>query len=191
MCNFSMIFLTGTFTLLVLRVYDILDSFFFSKDIEPLMPLPFKSSEIMIGKFITCLVDMYIYLSITIIPLISFGIKAKMGFSYYIMLISIYLLIPIMTMIFCILVNMILMSLINVTKYQNSFRIIFGTLGIILILGGYSLNSTGLNEEEITLGLENKIGLLNKSNKIFLNINFAVKALMNSNSIEGVMNLLF
>lgn len=131
-----MIFLTGTFTLLVLRVYDILDSFFFSKDIEPLMPLPFKSSEIMIGKFITCLVDMYIYLSITIIPLISFGIKAKMGFSYYIMLISIYLLIPIMTMIFCILVNMILMSLINVTKYQNSFRIIFGTLGIILILGG-------------------------------------------------------
>ncbi len=141
----SIIFLIGSLTLLVLGVYDILDSFFFSQDIEPLMPLPFKSGEIMIGKFITCLVDMYIYLSITIIPLISFGLNAKIGFSYFLMIIPVYLFAPIIIVIFCILITMILMSFINVSKYQNTFKIIFGTLGIVLILGVYSLNSTGLN----------------------------------------------
>lgn len=35
----SIIFLIGSLTLLVLGVYDILDSFFFSQDIEPLMQI--------------------------------------------------------------------------------------------------------------------------------------------------------
>ena len=185
----SIIFLIGSLTLLVLGVYDILDSFFFSQDIEPLMPLPFKSGEIMIGKFITCLVDMYIYLSITIIPLISFGLNAKMGFSYFLMIIPVYLFAPIIIVIFCILITMILMSFINVSKYQNAFKIIFGTLGIVLILGVYSLNSTGLNSENVSVALKNKTALVDLTNKIFITTIFSVKALLYSNSLKGLLNL--
>lgn len=185
----SIIFLIGSLTLLVLGVYDILDSFFFSQDIEPLMPLPFKSGEIMIGKFITCLVDMYIYLSITIIPLISFGLNAKIGFSYFLMIIPVYLFAPIIIVIFCILITMILMSFINVSKYQNTFKIIFGTLGIVLILGVYSLNSTGLNSENVSVALRNKTALVDLTNKIFITTTFSVKALIYSNSLKGLLNL--
>ena len=185
----SIIFLIGSLTLLVLGVYDILDSFFFSQDIEPLMPLPFKSGEIMIGKFITCLVDMYIYLSITIIPLISFGLNAKIGFSYFLMIIPVYLFAPIIIVIFCILITMILMSFINVSKYQNTFKIIFGTLGIVLILGVYSLNSTGLNSENVSVALRNKTALVDLTNKIFITTTFSVKALLYSNSLKGLLNL--
>ena len=165
----SIIFLIGSLTLLVLGVYDILDSFFFSQDIEPLMPLPFKSGEI--------------------IPLISFGLNAKIGFSYFLMIIPVYLFAPIIIVIFCILITMILMSFINVSKYQNTFKIIFGTLGIVLILGVYSLNSTGLNSENVSVALRNKTALVDLTNKIFITTTFSVKALLYSNSLKGLLNL--
>lgn len=185
----SIIFLLGSLVVLVLGIYDILDSFFFSQDIEPLMPLPFKSSEIMIGKFITCLIDMYIYLAIIILPLITFGINNGEGITYFLMMILVYLFSPIVVVVFCILITMILMSFINISKYQNVFKIVFGTLGIIIMLGIYSLNSMGINQESISLAMQQNDGLINLTNKLFITNIFSAKALLYSNSLEGLINL--
>lgn len=185
----SLIFLIGSFTILVLGIYDIMDSFFFSQDIEPIMPLPFKSSEIMIAKFLTCLIDMYVYLAIIILPLISFGMEANLGFTYLLMMIPVYLLSPIVVIVFCILITMVLMSFINISKYQNAFKIIFGTLGIIIMLGIYSLNSIGLNQENIANSLNQNDGLLTLVNNIFITNVFSAKAMLYSNSAKGIMNL--
>src|SRR5699024_7847694 len=99
-------------------------------------------------------------------------------FSYFLMIIPVYLFAPIIIVIFCILITMILMSFINVSKYQNTFKIIFGTLGIVLILGVYSLNSTGLNSENVSVALRSKTALVDLTNKIFITTTFSVKALL-------------
>lgn len=185
----SLIFLIGSLVVLFLGIYDIMDSFFFSQDIDPIRSLPFKSSEIMIAKFLTCLIDMYIYLAIIILPLITFGMDANLGFTYFLMMIPVYLVSPIVVIIFCILITMFLMSFINISKYQNAFKIIFGCLGIIIMIGIYSLNSIGLNQENIANSLNQNNGLLTLANNIFITNIFSAKALIYSNSAKGIMNL--
>lgn len=185
----SFIFLIGSLTLLILGIYDILDSFFFSQDIEPMMSLPFTSSEIMICKFITCLIDMYVYLLITILPLISFGLNSNGGFSYFLMAIPVYLFAPIVVIILCILIIMVLMSFINISKYQNVFKGIFGTLGIVFMAGIYLLNSAGISQENVTLAMSEKNGLVELTNKALITNTFSVKALLYSDSSVGLMNL--
>ncbi|MDQ0150536.1 ABC transporter permease [Eubacterium multiforme] len=185
----SFIFLFGSLIILLLGIYDILDSFFFSDDVEPLMPMPFKSSELMIGKFITTLIDMYIYLSIIILPLIAFGALKKAGITYFLMLIPVYLLSPIVTIIFCILIIMLLMSFINISKHQNLFKIIFSTLGIVIMLFLYSLNSNSMSSENVSKAMQSNNGLINLSNKIFITNIFSTKALIYSNSLKGLLNL--
>ena len=64
-------------------IYTIMNVFYFSEDIEVILPLPFKSSEIVFGKFIAVLINMYIYTAMLVLPLIVYGVVSKASFMYY------------------------------------------------------------------------------------------------------------
>ena len=56
----SLILLLGSLATFIMGIYTVLNVFFFAEDIEILMPMPFKMSEIMISKFVVALINMYI-----------------------------------------------------------------------------------------------------------------------------------
>ena len=77
-----------TMNLTILFIFGIiytLSTFYFSKDVEYLLPLPLKPYEITMGKFITVLVYEYLTeIVVLAIPLIFFGIKDGSGPMYWI-----------------------------------------------------------------------------------------------------------
>ena len=64
--------------------------YFFSKDLEVLLPLPIKAEELLISKFNTILINLYFSEFIFVFfPLIIYGICTYAGIIYYLYLILI------------------------------------------------------------------------------------------------------
>ena len=70
----SLILLIGAVINFFLGIFTIMNTYYFSNDIEYFLPMPFKSSEIVLSKFIAVLINMILYSTIIVVP-ISFCAK--------------------------------------------------------------------------------------------------------------------
>lgn len=186
------ILFTGSLLTFVMGIYTVLDIFFFSNDIETLMPMPFKITEIMIGKFVVTLLNMYIYTIIIVGPLISYGIAAHKGILYYLFTILVVIINPIVPLILCLLISLIFMRLTNIAKHKDMFKTISGVVSIIFILGinFFMNNSSGSTEDALSRFISENNGLMNAINGIFFTNIFASKTLLYSGSSQSILNLL-
>ena len=93
--NFYMIFLT---ILLMFQIAIVTANvFFFSKDLELILPLPIKSNEILISKFNTVLAMAYVTeIIFGLIPLILYGLLNYTGFNYFVFMLFTLILLPIL-----------------------------------------------------------------------------------------------
>ena len=115
-------------------IYTIMNVFYFSEDIEVILPLPFKSSEIVFGKFIAVLINMYIYAGMLVLPLIAYGVASGASLMYYLYGIIALFVTPILPMIYASLICMVLMRFTNLSKHKDTFRMVSGCLSLILIV---------------------------------------------------------
>ncbi|HEY5589063.1 MAG TPA: hypothetical protein VIK86_08920, partial [Candidatus Paceibacterota bacterium] len=91
--------------------------FYFSMDVENLLPLPFKPWHIMGAKFAVVLIYEYLTELIFFLPtIITFGIKSSGGALYYIYGVIIFLLLPIVPLVIASVINMIIMRFTNIAK---------------------------------------------------------------------------
>ncbi len=112
--------------------------FYFSMDVENLLPLPFKPWHIMGAKFAVVLIYEYLTELIFFVPtLIAYGIKSSGGILYYIYGVIIFLLLPIVPLVIASIINMIIMRFTNIAKNKDRFRL-FG--GIIAMGFGVGIN---------------------------------------------------
>ena len=68
-----LLFCIGLLIVFLFGIYTIMNVFYFSDDIEHFLPLPVKSKEIIVAKFIAVYINMLIYSSLLITPLITYG----------------------------------------------------------------------------------------------------------------------
>lgn len=185
------ILLTGSLLTFVMGIYTVLDIFFFSNDIEILMPMPFKITEIMIGKFVVTLLNMYIFTIIIVGPLISYGVAAHKGILYYLFAILVIIINPIVPLILCLLFSLIVMRITNISKHKDMFKTISGIISIAFVLGinFFMNNSGGSTEHALSKFISENNGLMNAINGIFFTNIFASKALLYSGSSQGILNL--
>ena len=80
----SLVLVCNVIVLMFFGTYSVLNIFYFSNDIEIFLPMPIKSSDIVIGKFSALYVNLLMNSSIIILPLIAFGVKDGAGILYYI-----------------------------------------------------------------------------------------------------------
>ena len=86
--------------LFIFAIPTVLDKYYFSKDIEILIPLPLKPYEILGGKFLSLLSREYIVSSLVIFPfIIVSGIKSTAGFAYWIYSIFLIIAMPIIPLV--------------------------------------------------------------------------------------------
>lgn len=176
-------------------IFYTMSIYYFSMDIENLLPLPFRSSEILGAKFITILIYEYYTEIIFFLPaIIVFGIKEGAGISYYIFSFILFLFLPIIPLVMSGIIVMVVMRFSNIAKNKDRFRVIGG---IISILFGVSLNfmlqrniNTTDPEQLSKIFAEGNNSFVNISSRIFPAAKLAVNSLINSNNLNGLINLL-
>ncbi len=175
--------------------------YFFSKDLEVLLPLPIKSEQLLIAKFNTLLINLYFSeLIFVLFPLIIYGICTNAGIIYYFYLILILLIFPILPALFISIITMFSMKLSKFIKNKDVFQIIITLIFIILVfllefkVGTNFVNKVGdtdnLTEEGVIQIFSEYTNKLKNIYNYFLEINPTIYLLENYNKINSIFNLL-
>ena len=175
--------------------------YFFSKDLDMILPLPIKAEELLIAKFNTILINLYFTeLIFAIFPLIIYGILTNSGIIYYLYMIIILLIFPILMNLIVSILMMFLIKLSKFIKNKDIFQVIITLIFIFLVfLLEFKIFNNIIGKIDDNLNIENKQVVssisnfnmkLKNINKYFLIINPTVKILNNYNKLNSIIYLL-
>ncbi|QWG34339.1 putative ABC transporter permease subunit [Bacillus mycoides] len=120
----------------LMSITNILTVFYYSNDIEMLLPLPLKPSQIISAKFFTVLITQYVMSSFILWPIfITYGLKSGAFITYYLYMIVIYLFFPILPLVLASLIMTIIMRYTNIAKNKDRGNIFIGIVSILFIVG--------------------------------------------------------
>jgi ABC-2 type transport system permease protein len=182
--------------ILFFGIFYIMNIFYFSKDVESMLPLPLRPSTIMAAKFTVTLLYEYLTEFLLLAPvIIAYGIASRAGIIYYLYSIIGFLTLPVIPLVYAGIMNMVLMRYTNISRNRDQFRIIGGALAmfaaVFVNIKSQSFFS-GLSDPNqlkamLTPGDNSLIGIISgifPANKLF------AIALVNSANIKGLVNIL-
>jgi len=127
--------IAGQLLVLILGLFYIISAFYFSRDLQILIPLPFKPSQVILSKFFIVLTNEYLSLSFFLLPVFFyFGLLDHSPFSYWILIIPVYLLLPVIPLAIASVLAICLMRLVNLSR-KKDLLILVGSL--LLIVGQF------------------------------------------------------
>lgn len=190
----STILFSGASIAFFFGIYTVMNVFYFSNDVEEILPLPFKSSEIVFGKFVSVLINIYIYTGILVLPLIVYGVISKANLIYYLYTIIVLIITPILPMVLASLISIALMRFTSLSKHKDAFRIFSGCLSLSLIVAFnfFSNNSSkNMNSGEIinTMTKDNN-SLMDSITGVFITNKFSAYGLLYNNELKGLLYIL-
>lgn len=177
-------------------IFYSINTFYFSMDIENLLPLPLRAGQILGAKFCVILTFEYLTEIVFLLPiLIAYGYKSGGGILYYIYGIIIFLTLPIIPLIIASIINMIIMRFTNIAKNKDRFRVVSGIITMFLALGiNVYMQRIGPNIENsndmVKMFSQGNNSLLGISSKLFPSAKLAALALVNNFNFNGLLNLL-
>ena len=181
-CVFSMIF----------GFNIILNSFYFSGDIEHILPLPIKPKLLISSKFMSVLISESI-MELLFLIAAFLGFLIVNGFNILNIVMSIIgvLTLPILPLVYCSIIALIIMKFTKLIKNKNNGLTIL-LLGILIIIGMVAIGY--LNNDSITefthLLATGEVGFLNIMNYIFPSTYFLVEAVESTNIGTFIIYLL-
>lgn len=141
--------LMGLFSiLLVYGFFHILTLFYFSKDIETLLPLPLRPVHILVSKILVVLVTQYIIYFIGFSTvMILYGLKHNPGVMFYLNGLLLVFLLPLTPLIVISLFCFVIMRFVNISRYKELVKTIaYLALLILPFLIRRIINLTTLNQ---------------------------------------------
>ncbi len=161
--------------------------FYFSRDLEYILPLPLKPREILISKLNVILITEYIVeLLFAVVPIIIYGVLTAVGIQYYIISFLVLLIFPIIPLIISTIIIMIIMSFTKGAKNKDRFQLIVPILGIILAfaISFASTGSSDISEKEVLEKLLQANQMVELISDKFIILKPAINAIINSNILE-------
>ncbi|MCX6566327.1 MAG: hypothetical protein NTW38_07895 [Candidatus Aminicenantes bacterium] len=129
--------LMGQFLILVFGFYYVLSAFYFSRDLDLLIPLPVTPVQVLLSKFTVVVVNEYLTASPIVVPmLIAYGIHSRAGFRYWVTAVFVYLLLPVIPLAIVSLLVVGMMRFVNFSRKKDAL-IIIGSL--VLMTGALGL----------------------------------------------------
>jgi ABC-2 type transport system permease protein len=120
----------------VFGMMSVISIFYFSKDIDFVLPLPFKPHEITLAKYITVVVYQYMLEAFILLPAIGiYGFRTGAGLQFYLAGLVCFIFMPILPVTYCSIVAMLLMRFTNLAKHKDGFRVITGLIAICIPIG--------------------------------------------------------
>lgn len=164
--------------------------YYFSKNLELVLPLPVKSEELLISKFNTIVLNLYFSeILFVFFPLLIYGILTSMNYVYYIFSFIFLIIFPIFPALLISIAMMAFMKLSKFIKNKDIFQIIITFIFIfiififeILISNKIINNNLGENEQGQVELINSFYGKVYNLNKYFLVINPSIRMLQNSDT---------
>ncbi len=181
-------------TTIIFSIFSVVSVFYLSKDSEYLLPLPIEPRDLMISKFLVSLVTEYYILFMFVLPcLIGVGIGIDAGVLYYVYMLIVFLLLPIIPSVVVTFVILIITRFTGVMKNKDLFMYV----SMILILA-FSFGYNEILGSAMEINMDNIGGtvanleseLLPYFRRLFPFYNSGVSALVNYNDLGGVFSLI-
>lgn len=172
-------------------LFSAVNVLYFSKDLEYLLPLPIKPSKILMAKWNVLIISNYIIEIFIVLPaLILYGIMLNQGVLYYLYAALVFMLLPVIPVI---LISFLMSILMRFTKFiKNKDFVQYLTVAItLLIVIGVQFIGTGeqFTEAEVYEMLTKTNGAVEYMSKAFSTISISLRALINSESLSGLINI--
>ena len=188
------IWLMGTTVLLLIQSFiSSLNLFYFSKDVEYILPLPIKPHQILMAKLNVLLVTEYFtVMLLALIPFTLYGILTGACLLYYVNSILVLLFFPIVPVLISCMLVVIIMSFSRMTKNKEIFQVI-ATLLVVGIVIGFQMvfpQDTEQSNEQILANVQRANGLVEQIEPYFITLKPAVNALIYPDKIAGGVELI-
>ena len=186
--------IVGQMLVFILGLFYVISAFYFSSDLDVLIPLPVKPHWIILSKFTVILANEFIFLAPPLLPLfIMFGILSHASISYWLLLTPIMLLLPVIPLSISALLAVGLMRLVNLSRKKDAL-IIIGCLFLIVMQFFIQIrvrgNAGGDSSEAILKFFSDRNSLMNIIGRNFPPAVWASKALALGFSSSGPLNWL-
>ena len=182
------IFLLGLALLTIIQsIISATNVFYFSKDLDYILPLPLKPREILISKLNVILVTEYVMeLIFAVAPITVYGILTSAGAMYYIVSLLVLIIFPIIPILIATFIIMIIMSFSKGVKNKDRFKLIAPLLGIILALVlSFAFSGTSeLSEADLLNALTQANSMVEMVSDSLPIIKPGINAIVNSSFIE-------
>lgn len=171
----------------------ILNVFYFSKDIENLLFMPFKASHILMAKLLTVVYYEYIFVGFFYVPIIIvYGVVSGGGVTFYGLALAIGLLLPFIPLILAALIVMVIMRFTNIGKHKELVRLFAGIAVLAVTLGfniGIQTMAGGNIQTQDMIGLmTTNNGLMAYISRFFPGVSFSALALSSNDFITRWQN---
>ena len=198
--NQSSIFLNVYWTMIAIIItFQVilisLNNYYFSHELNNLLPLPIKPKELLIAKFLTILFNMYISEMIFLLfPMLIYGIMTYGNLLYYIYLMGILVIFPVLPILVISILMSICIKFSKLIKNKNIFHImaVFALTActffmISKVLSSLILETNGqINNEQIVDYITNFNNQIQNGNKFFIQVNDIVSLLENRKIIGSI-----
>lgn len=181
----------------VFGILYVMSKFYFSSDLNQLVPLPIKPSYIIGSKFVSLMVSELLTSLPIILPfVILYGIKGDGGILYWIYSVIMILILPLIPLVIASLLVMVFMKYTNIGGKKDLIRIVSAVVFIIfaiwlqVAIQRLAANSFEMGEDFfLSLAMDSQF-LVRRLGIVFPPSMWSTLALVNSHSIRGLLYLL-
>jgi ABC-2 type transport system permease protein len=190
--------LAGQALILLFGIYYVISAFYFSRDLEFLIPLPLRPSEVMTSKFAIIAVNEYLTVAAIVLPVVvTYGVLAKGGVGYWTNAVLVYLAMPVIPLALVSVAVVAMMRFINISRKKDALILVGSILLIVLALAlqialGRSAGGAGgprASAQAVAAFFTSPDSLLNRFGAAFPPSIWATKAVAGGFSGEGLVNL--
>ena len=175
---------------LIQTLLSSINLFYFSKDLEYILPLPFKPHEILIAKFNTLMITEYISVILFLLfPFIVYGIITGATVMFYINMAIVLLVFPILPALIATILVMLVMGASGIIKNKDRFQTIVSVLLILAVLFVQMANTQDTTDEEVLERLTQFNGLVAQIDDYFITLADSINALINYNTADGLISM--
>ena len=172
-------------------IFECLNVLYFSKDLKILLRMPIKSKDIVHAKFLNMIVSEYHMESIMLgIPMIVFGLLTNANVIFYLYMIAVLIILPVIPIVITSVILAIIMRFTN--KIKNKSKAMYATIILCSILIGFLgvefSNIIGSDMGFKALILETN-GVAESIAEKFVLIKPIMNTLLNYDNINGIKNL--
>ena len=177
---------------LIQTIFSAINLLYYSKDNEYILPLPLKPSQIVIAKTNVLLVTEYFIVAILgLIPLSIYGILTHANILYYIEMVIVLLVFPIIPILISNLLVLIVMSFAKFTKNRNRFQLIATILILVIVfVASFAMGNTDSSPEELVQMVMKANGMVELVKNAFPTLGMAIESLTNVNIGIQLLNIM-
>jgi len=186
--------LSGQLAVLVFGVYYVMSALYFSRDLEMLVPLPVRPSEVVASKFAVLLVNEYLTVAVLVLPfLITYGVLAGGGAGYWVNAVLVYLALPVIPLLLIAVVVIPMMRGIRIGR-RKDFLIVAGGVAVVALAFGFQFfmqkaHQESLGAPEMAALLASPDGLIQRAGSGFPPGIWATHAIAGGFSLHGLSYL--